>query len=60
MTAFEKDLSLAQAADMIGWGRRRMKEVWKEIPTAYVTDGGRYKVQPSGLRRWLEERGQNQ
>lgn len=57
-TVFERDLSLAQVADMIGWSRKQLKAVWKDIPTAYVTEGGRHKVQPSGVRRWLEERGQ--
>jgi len=52
-----RDLSLAEVANKIGWSRKRLREVWFEIPTSYRSGSGRYKVQPSGLDRWLENRG---
>jgi len=52
----ERDISLNEAARLLGHSRNRLRERWPEIPTAYV-EGGRYWVNPTGLREWLYERG---
>jgi hypothetical protein len=58
-TLIERDLSCAAAARLIGMDRNELARRIRngEIPTGYVTPGGRYKVAPSGLARWVEERG---
>ncbi len=53
----ERDISLERAARELGHTPRTLRAVWHEIPTAYITDGGRYWVNPSGLREWLYGRG---
>lgn len=56
---FEKDLTAAEAARLLGMRPVKMRDLIRSgvIPTSF-TDGSRYKVNPIGLERWLEERGQ--
>lgn len=55
----ERDLTLAEAARLLGHSSSTLRESWGEIPSAYVTEGGRYYVNPVGLRQWLQRRGAN-
>lgn len=54
----ERDWSLERVSRELGHSPRHLREQWHEIPTAYVTAGGRYWVNPQGLRQWLFERSQ--
>lgn len=58
--AFERDISLKAAARATGHSPSTLRDVWHEIPTAFVTEGGRYWVNPAGLRDWLFKRGRGQ
>lgn len=52
-----RDVSLAEAARILGTSQSTLRSVWHEIPTAYVTAGGRYRVALWGLREWQRSRG---
>lgn len=58
-TVIERDLSLEEAARLLGYRPSNLRAHWGEIPTAYKTDGGQYRVSPEGLRQWLYERSGN-
>jgi hypothetical protein len=57
-TQIEKDISLQEAARLVGHSPERLRRIWGEIPTAW-RDGSRFWVNPVGLREWLHERGQS-
>lgn len=54
----ERDITLAEAARLLGHSPNTLRPLWDEIPTAYVSPGGRRYVNPVGLRKWLRERNQ--
>ena len=56
MTVIERDISLAEAARLTGHSPRTLRAVWHEIPSAYVSEGGRYFVDPADLRAWKSQR----
>jgi hypothetical protein len=51
-----KDVSLAEAARLLGLSLPSLKAVWAEIPTAYRTQGGQYRVSVRGLKAWQDAR----
>lgn len=55
----ERDISLNEAARILGHSRNTLRKAWCQIPTAYVSAGGRYYVNPVGLRKWLHMRSSN-
>lgn len=54
----ERELSANELARMLGIGKRRAKYLLEtnQIPTA-VRGPGRWYIQPSGVERYVEERG---
>ena len=56
---FQADLTAAEAARVLRMRPEKMRDLIRAgaIPTGFK-DGCRYKVNPRGLERWLEERGQ--
>lgn len=57
-TLIERDMTVTDVARAIGINRATVRKLMAEgkFPTAYQTDGGQWRVQPSGVARWLEER----
>ncbi len=52
-----RDVSLAQAAKLLHRSPATLRAAWDRIPSAVVTEGGRYFVSIGGLREWLAQRG---
>lgn len=52
-----RDVSLAEAARIIGVSQNTLRPIWDQIPTAYIAPSGRYYVAIWGLRAWQRTRG---
>ncbi len=52
-----KDVSLAETARLLGMSIPSLRAVWDQIPTAYRTPSGQYRVSIRGLKSWQDSRG---
>jgi hypothetical protein len=52
-----KDVSLEEASRILGMTKSLLRPLWGDIPTAYRTPAGQYRVAVWGLRQWQATRG---
>lgn len=52
-----RDVSLNEASRLLGMSQPALKAVWDQIPTAYRTPSGQYRVAVRGLKSWQDSRG---